>query len=189
MLAMPRNVRALMIQAAARLLSERGLESTSFAQVLGKTGAPRGSIYHHFPGGKNELVVAAVRLAGSVLVDALSPLDTDDPAVVVSAFVGLWRRLVEKSDFGAGCAVAAVAVGAPTDEELRAATAEVFDQWAEILAGHLSRTGMADPAARSLAVTVIAAVEGAIVLSRVTRDLRPIDTVADQLAVLAKLTR
>lgn len=186
---MPRNVRAAMIQGAARLLSEQGLENTSFSRVLGETGAPRGSVYHHFPGGKNELVAEAVRYAGSLLDNGLRAAGTGDPAEVMSAFTALWRRLLTDSGLTAGCAVAAVAAGAPQDHELQAVTAEVFEHWTEILAGHLRRTGITGPAARDLAVTAIAAVEGALVLSRATRDLRPIDAVAGQLQLLARLAR
>ncbi|MBO0824244.1 MAG: TetR/AcrR family transcriptional regulator [Actinobacteria bacterium] len=181
------NARVVMILGAARLLSEQGLEGTSFAHVLGETGAPRGSLYHHFPGGKRELVAEAVRYAGSLLDKGLGTAASDDPAEVMSAFTALWRRLLADSGLTAGCAVAAVAIGAPQDHELAAVTSEVFEHWSDLLADHLRRTGITDPTARDLAVTAIAAVEGALILSRASQDLRPIDAVTGQLRQLARL--
>src|SRR5260221_11455918 len=66
-----RDVRARMIEGAIRLLAQHGLQATSFAEVLGLTGAPRGSIYHHFPEGKDQLIGAAVDLAGAHALTAL----------------------------------------------------------------------------------------------------------------------
>lgn len=183
------NVRAIMIEGAARLLAERGLEGTSFAGVLDATGAPRGSVYHHFPGGKNELVAEAVRHAGNLLVTSLEGVDTDDPVKVIAAFTGLWRRLLTSSGLDAGCAVAAVATGAPRDEDLRSVTAEVFERWTGVLAEHLQRAGLTRKAARGLATTAIAAVEGALVVARATHDLRTFDAVATQLRTLAEAMR
>jgi AcrR family transcriptional regulator len=175
-----------MISGAAELLSRRGLEGTSFADVLAATGAPRGSLYHHFPGGKDELVAEAVRHAGSLLPAWLERLVADDPVEVTSAFVDVWRRLSRSSDPPAGCAVAAVTVAAPADSGLRAVTAEVFAAWREALARRYEAGGIPSDRADPLAVTVIAAVEGAIVLSRAADDPGPLDIVERHLRELAR---
>src|SRR6478735_8270679 len=90
----------------------KGLDGTSFAEVLAATGAPRGSTNHHFPGGKHELVQDAVKLPGERAMAALEPIRGEPAPVVIRRFLGLWRQLLQVSDFGAGCAVLAVTVAA-----------------------------------------------------------------------------
>src|ERR1700729_373132 len=96
-----------MIELTAVLLARKGLQRTSFSEVLEASGAPRGSLYHHFPGGKDELVLLALEAAGGF---ALAKLDqaAGRPAVEVArSFVEIWRAMLERTDFGAGCAIAA----------------------------------------------------------------------------------
>ena len=181
---MAKDVRARMIAGAARLLSANGLEGTSFAEVLELTGAPRGSVYHHFPGGKTELVVEAVRFAGGRAITALRALPDPDPRETIDAFSGLWRQLLVGGQYDAGCAVAAVTVGAGDSEQLLAATAEVFRSWIEEVASLLVQGGVGPARARSIAVTTIAAMEGAVIVSRSVRSMEPFDQVADELRTL-----
>jgi TetR/AcrR family transcriptional regulator, lmrAB and yxaGH operons repressor len=174
------DVRGAMIAGATRLLAEKGLEGTSFADVLQLTGAPRGSTYHHFPGGKQELVAAAVDLAGGRAAAALEQLRGQSPTEVVSTFLDLWRRLLAATDLRAGCAVLAVTVAADDDDLLRRA-GEVFRTWRRLLAELLVAGGLpADRAGRTAAL-VISAAEGAVVLARAERDWEPFDLVAEQL--------
>ncbi len=183
---MAADVRAKMIRGAAQALSERGLDGTSFSEVLERTGAPRGSVYHHFPGGKDELVTEAVRYVGALVVTALDAHPDADPVAVTQAFTGLWRQVLVRSDLHAGCAVAAVTVAAGGDQQaLLEVTAAVFREWQDGLTASYGRAGLDDARAAALAVTVLAAMEGALVLSRATRDLAAFDAVADQLADLA----
>src|SRR5436190_1319419 len=101
---MTEHPRDRMIESALVLMGEHGVEATSFSQVIEHSGAPRGSIYHHFPGGKEQLVEEAARYAG----DAVVKLVTDavarhDPVAAVDAVVGFWRAVLYDSDFAAGC--------------------------------------------------------------------------------------
>src|SRR6478752_5058611 len=107
-----RNVRAEMVAGAARLLASKGLEGTSFAEVLAAVGAPRGSTYHHFPGGKTELVGAALDLARDQAMAVMEPMRGQPAAAVVRRFLSLWRQLLEVTDLRTGCAVLAVTVAA-----------------------------------------------------------------------------
>ena len=181
-----KDVRAAMVAGAAGLLSRRGVEGTSFNDVLEATGAPRGSLYHHFPGGKKELLRDAVRWVGSRMETALESSETPTPETTVDLFVGLWRRLLVGSDFDAGCAVAAVTVGAASDPDLVAATGEVFRGWTATLTRLLERGGMSNAKARQLAVTCLAAMEGAVILSRAERGLSPFNDVAAHLRAAAR---
>src|SRR5271155_2092973 len=95
-------VRQRMIERAAILLAKKGLQGASFSEILEASGAPRGSLYHHFPGGKDELVLAALSLAGGVALDFLETLEGKPARDVVRAFVGLWRGVLIRTNFGAG---------------------------------------------------------------------------------------
>ncbi len=174
---MAKDVKQRMTAGAVQLLATRGLEGTSFADVLELTGAPRGSIYHHFPGGKDELVAAALRLAGARTGAALEPLRGGTPTQVTRGFLDLWRRLLDISQLRAGCAVAAVTVAADSPD-LLAGAADVFRGWTEQLTGLLVAGGARRAAARRFAILLISATEGAVVLARAQRERAAFDVVA-----------
>jgi TetR/AcrR family transcriptional repressor of lmrAB and yxaGH operons len=176
------DIRQKMIERTAVLLAKKGLQGTSFTEVLEASGAPRGSLYHHFPGGKDELVLAAVELAGTRALDVLDRLSGQRADKVAEAFIGLWRLVLEKSDFGAGCAVAAVTVAAESGPLIdRAAT--VFRTWRQRLAALLAAGGVVPERAGALAASLISACEGAVILARAERSFEPFDLVAgEQLA-------
>jgi TetR/AcrR family transcriptional regulator, lmrAB and yxaGH operons repressor len=165
-----------MVAGAARLLAEKGLEGTSFAEVLVVTGAPRGSTYHHFPGGKTQLVDAAVELAGQYAMASMETVRGQPAAAVISHFLGLWRSLLEATEMRAGCAVVAVTV-ATDDAELLAHAGRVFRDWRRQLASLLAEGGVAPQDADSVAALVIASTEGAVALTRAERDWEPFELV------------
>src|ERR1700678_3616191 len=101
-------VRARMVEGALRLLATRGVEGTSFAEVLEATDSPRGSVYHHFPGGKPELLHAALDLASERGLAAMEATRGQPSEVVIERFLALWRGLLDWSHLTAGCALAAV---------------------------------------------------------------------------------
>src|SRR5437868_10388052 len=102
-----RHPRERMIRSALVLMGEHGVEATSLAQVLEHSGAPRGSIYHHFPGGKAQLVEEATRYAGDRMAKLLTRTvdEHDDPAAAVEALSNFWSTVLRDSDFTAGCPV------------------------------------------------------------------------------------
>jgi TetR/AcrR family transcriptional repressor of lmrAB and yxaGH operons len=177
-----KDVRARMVDAAVRLLATKGLEGTSFAEVLELSGAPRGSIYHHFPGGKDELVTEAVAVARERAIAYLEEQAGKRPREIAAAFLALWRSVLTGSDLGAGCAVLAVTV-ATDDEELLARTAEVFRSWRSRLAALLADAGLPADVATRYAAALIASSEGAVVMARAEQSMEPFDLVAEQLLV------
>src|SRR4051812_37485150 len=182
---MPRNdVRTKMVEGAVRLLAINGLEGTSFAEVIAATGAPRGSVYHHFPGGKTELLHAALDLASERGLAAMEATRGKPPTVVVARFLDLWRALLDRSNLTAGCAVLAVTVAAGGGGLLDHPGA-FFRPWADLLGELFAVPGMKKPAARELAARVIAAPEGAVALSGAQRSREPFDHVAATLTRLA----
>jgi len=173
--AMAEGVRDRMVAGAVRLLAQQGLQATSFSEVLQVTGAPRGSIYHHFPGGKDQLVAAAVDAAGDHALRVLEPLAGASPEKITEAFLGLWRLLLERTDNTAGCAVLAVTVATRSGDLLDRA-GEAFRRWRTRLAELLAEGGLPD--AEAFAATLVAATEGAVVMARAERSTAPFDAVA-----------
>lgn len=181
----PSGARERMVRSAAYLFRERGLRGTAFSDVIAHSGAPRGSIYHHFPGGKLQLAEEAVRYAGGYVGAGIrASTRDDDPVAAVRAFVGWWRRVLERSDFRAGCPVAAVTVESPVPGALADAAAGAFGRWRRDLAAGLVAAGAAPSRAARLATLVVAAVEGATVMCRAQRSLAALDDVTAELEEL-----
>src|SRR5438132_14340952 len=108
---MTASPRQKMIWSAALLMRKHGVEGTSFSEVIERSGAPRGSIYHHFPGGKAQLIEEATRYAGDFIAAGLAAaLAADDPAAAVKRFASFWRGLLRDSDYTAGCPVVAASL-------------------------------------------------------------------------------
>jgi TetR/AcrR family transcriptional repressor of lmrAB and yxaGH operons len=179
---MPRSTdtRAKRVTSAALLLREDGLAGTGFRDVVAHSGTPRGSIGHHFPGGKRQLVAEAVRWAGGVASRAMRTR-ADTPAEIVALIFNLYRRALFDTEFAAGCPIGAVAQEAYNDPELRAEVRRVFDDWREVLRESLTRAGNDDERADELADMAIASMQGAIMLSRVDGNTDALDRVERQL--------
>lgn len=174
------ETRTRMIESAVDSLRRRGVCGMSFTEVLQDSGAARGAIYHHFPGGKSQLIgEAAARNAQDVRM-SLSRLPDGSPRDVVQAFLAMIRPVVEQSAHGSGCAIAAVAMGTigAADAGLREIAAGAFTAWRGELAGKLTTAGMTADQAAGLAATLITLLEGAHVLCRAAGDLEPFDQAA-----------
>jgi AcrR family transcriptional regulator len=171
------DIKRKMIAETAMSLARRGLQRTSFSEILAASGAPRGSLYHHFPGGKDELVLAALQAAGDFALGAIERSAGGSAVDTASAFVALWRSVLAGSDFNAGCAVVAVAVAADSPPLIERA-AKVFRDWRTRLAGRLAAGGVPEARSDACALSLIAALEGAVVLARAERSFEPFDLVA-----------
>jgi AcrR family transcriptional regulator len=179
---MATSARDRMIRSAALLIRERGVEGTSLSDVLEHSRAPRGSIYHHFPGGKAQLVEEATRYAGEFVGAALAQaLANDDLPGAVDGFVAYWRATLRDSDFAAGCPVMAATLEGEAVAGARDAAGAAFARWQELVASMLVRNGIDDDRAQSLATLVVSAVEGAVVLARAQRTTAPLERVAGEL--------
>lgn len=179
-----RNVRDEMIRGAIGLLAERGVQGASFAVVTDTTNTPRGSIYHHFPGGKNELIEEAVASIGGLVTSLIDAVDVESPTKVVDVFVESWRAALVASNFGGNCAVANTTIGAGDDDELREASHKVFEAWNRSLAAAFARSGVKASTAADYAAVCIAAAEGALILGRASRSDAIFDALSRQLKLL-----
>jgi TetR/AcrR family transcriptional repressor of lmrAB and yxaGH operons len=182
---MKKHSREEMIEGALSLLARQGLQATSFSEVLKLTKAPRGSIYHHFPGGKDELVDEALKLLWKRTVGFIEALDSSKPEKITEGFLGLWRHLLLNYDFSTGCSAVAVTV-ATNSPKLLERSASIFNSWQEILTEKFVKAGLSKKQAGEFATTLIAASEGAVVMSRAARDIEPFERVAKHLVTRAK---
>ena len=178
-----RSARERMVVSAALLIRERGAHATAISDVLEHSGAPRGSAYHYFPGGRTQLLCEAVDFAGEhvagIITEAAGSLE------LLDTLIEKYRQQLLDSDFRAGCPVVAVAVEAGEERERMALVTEraaaVFDHWTDLIAQRFIADGVPADRATELAVLATSAIEGAILLARVRRDLTPLDVVHRQL--------
>jgi AcrR family transcriptional regulator len=180
-----RSPRERMVVSAALLIRERGAHATAISDVLEHSGAPRGSAYHYFPGGRTQLLCEAVDYAGehvgAIITKAEGGLE------LLDTLIDKYRRQLLDSDFRAGCPIAAVSVEAGEEQDrermapVTARAAAVFDSWTELIAQRLLSDGIPPDQAGELAVLATSAIEGALLLARVRRDLAPLDLVHRQL--------
>jgi TetR/AcrR family transcriptional repressor of lmrAB and yxaGH operons len=177
---MARGVRERMVASAVDLLARRGLQATSFSEVLEHSGAPRGSVYHHFPQGKGQMIGSALDAAGGRAIELLDRKAGAPAEEIATWFLHIWREVLIRGQFEAGCAVLAVAVAADSPELLEQ-TAHVFRTWRRRLADLLEQGGLKADDARRFAAVLVASSEGAVVLARAEQSLEPFDLVAEQL--------
>ncbi len=178
-----------MVYSAAQLVRERGVTATGVRDVVEHAAAPRGSFQHYFPGGKDQLVSEAVLWAGDVAARWVRAYADGarrpTPAGLFAHLVEPWKKEFGTRGFGRGCPVMAAAAdlaasNSAVTEPLRAAAAG----WEDAVAGELRRMGVPARRSRRLATLMLSTLEGAIMLARIRRDVRPLTTVAADLAPL-----
>jgi TetR/AcrR family transcriptional repressor of lmrAB and yxaGH operons len=173
--------KANLVRAAMRLFRRQGYASTGLAQILGESGAPKGSLYHYFPDGKESLAEAAVELAARLVREKLVELAERhrEPEAFLRAYAKTMAGWMEESGFRSGCPIATTLLEtAPASPRITAAGVRAIEGWIEVIAGVLERAGAERHAARSRAQLVVAAMEGALILARVRRSAQPILDVA-----------
>jgi TetR/AcrR family transcriptional repressor of lmrAB and yxaGH operons len=191
------DTRDRMIDATVAALQRHGVDGMSFTEILASSGAARGAIYHHFPGGKAQLVAEAAARNGADVRAHLAGLPAGSPSAVVDAFLAMIRPVVAAAAGGSGCASLGAAppsaaspdVAPPSgagDEGLRGVAATAFSSWTTQLAERLTTAGMPPAEADELAITLISLLEGAQILCRAAGSLDPFDKAARTAATLAR---
>ncbi len=188
---MPRrsDSRAKMIDAAAELFRQRGYHATAFSDVIQASGAPRGSTYFHFPGGKQELASEAIALAGDEIEQmvAAAAARCDGPGSFVRALGDMVAARLEGSGYRSGCAIATMVLElAPQNEDLSGEFEKVFGRWCEALAREFAVRGITPGRAAELADLVMSVFEGALVVSRAARRIDSFTTATETLAELVE---
>ncbi len=190
-----RSPRERMVVSAALLIRERGAHATAISDVLEHSGAPRGSAYHYFPGGRTQLLCEAVDFAGEHVAAIIT--EAEGGLQLVDTLIDKYRHQLLTSQFRAGCPIVAVSVEAGEQQigermgPVVDRAAAVFERWTDLIAQRFIADGIPRERASELSVLATAAIEGAILLARVRRDLTPLDVVHRQLRDLlsAEATR
>jgi TetR/AcrR family transcriptional repressor of lmrAB and yxaGH operons len=173
-----------MIETTVSLLELQGYHATGLNQILEESSAPKGSLYFHFPGGKQELAVEAIVQAGAVVKAKVSKVlqEQEDLGTAIKAFITTIACDLEKSDFRKGCPVANVAAEASAMyDKLRSACEKVYESWFVLVQERLLAAGLDEAEAENWTIFIWSAVEGALLLSRNRRSTVPLDVVAQQL--------
>ncbi len=186
---MTRTPRERMVLSAAQLVRIQGVGATGMRDVVAHAEAPRGSLQHYFPGGKDQLIAEAVTWAGDYaarrVTRAAAKLEDPTPGKLFAAMAAQWQDEFTTSGFDAGCPlVATVADTAATSDSLREAVGKAFEGWQRPVAATLEQLGVPPVRSASLAVLMLSALEGAIVLARAHRDIAPLETVVAELRPL-----
>jgi TetR/AcrR family transcriptional regulator, lmrAB and yxaGH operons repressor len=172
-----RDGRERLLNGARRLLAEKGYAGMELRDVAERGTAPRGSIYHHFPGGKRQLAVEAAELEGREIRAAIEhSLEQRGLAATLAAFGEMFRRQVKDRPERLGCPVAAAALARPEDPALAAAATAAFESWEAPIAAALRDEGVAAADATNFAGLVVSTVEGALVRARAAADHAPLDS-------------
>lgn len=181
------RVRERLTSATAELMQRHGVAGTGIAEILDASGVTRRSIYLNFPGGKAELVAEATRSSGDAMTALLRECVAEpDP---IAAFTAVWGKVLTDTDFEGGCPILAAACSRDEAPAATTVASDVFAEWSAVLAERLVGEGVDAAAAQSLATTIVAAFEGAVVLSRARRSTAPLEQVAVHMAELVELTR
>ena len=166
-----------MIETAAGLLHKQGYASTGLNQILDESQAPKGSLYFHFPGGKEELVAAALERSAGGLTELLERVLAAAPsaAAAVDAIVAYFAGQLESSSYTKGCPIATVVLEqAATSDPLQHACATAYARWNALIAARLVKDGIAADRADAIANFALATIEGALLLSRAHRSTEPL---------------
>ncbi|MET8425046.1 TetR/AcrR family transcriptional regulator [Nocardia sp. NPDC004860] len=173
------ETRTRLVESAAELFSRQGFGATGIKAVLAAAAAPYGSLYHFFPGGKQELGAAALTYGGAryrELLESVYPPGADVVEATAASFVQT-ADLLEETDYAYACPIATIALEvANSDELMRTAAANAFESWLEVLEQRFTAAGMTAERAREVAVEVFCLIEGAVLLARTTRSTAPLHT-------------
>jgi len=204
------DTRERILDVSAELLRRHGYAGTGLKRVVTAAGAQLGSLYHFFPGGKEELAIAVIHREGQRQLeyldgffvppagsadsadpaDSTDPADPADPAAAIDAYFADTLRTLRASGFTEACPITLLALEAASDDgPLRRAVAEVFETWIDLLGRRLAGAGIPPAPARALAVTVLTEVEGAFVLARAARATEPVDVARARVVAAIRAAR
>lgn len=173
------DTRRRIVETTSELFRRQGFTATGVKQIAEASSAPFGSVYHFFPGGKEELGAEVIRASGQVYLDLIALIfdATKDAVAGTREFFDGAAAVLRETDYADACPIATVALEvASTSESMRQATAEVFDSWIDDVTRRLQASGIRRKRARELAVVCLSLIEGAFILSRASRDATPVET-------------
>jgi AcrR family transcriptional regulator len=173
------------VESSAELFRRQGFTGTGVKQIVAEASAPFGSLYHFFPGGKEQLGAEVIRYSGTLyaqLIDAFFPPGCE-PESATRAFFAAAAETLRETDYADACPIATVALEVSSSSEpMRLACAEVFGAWIDAATERTAAAGLARSSARQLAIAMLASLEGAFVLARALRSTEPLEVAGDAAA-------
>ena len=178
------STRDHIIEVASRLFEVQGYHATGINQIVAESGAPKGSLYYYFPGGKEEIAAEAIHQAGRFIVGHIEQdlAVQDDPVEGFRRFIRTVARQVEAVNYRAGGPLTTVALESATTDRLNQACQEVYQQILDAFQSKLVEGGYSKKRAARLATLIASALEGAVVLSRIRRNAEPLRQIAEEVA-------
>ncbi|MBF6182777.1 TetR/AcrR family transcriptional regulator [Nocardia otitidiscaviarum] len=171
------ETKARLLAATGSLMESRGYFGTGLNQILEASGAPRGSLYFHFPGGKDQIVAESLEQAGAEIAGIIETAEGVDARAYLERLVELLGDRLESSDWTKGCPVAGVALdAASSNDAVRQACSAVYQRWEEGLRRRLAEYGHPEP--ERLATAALALLEGGLILARAHRDRQSLRRIA-----------
>ncbi len=189
------QTRNKMIVGALDLLRRRGLNATSVREVVKHSQTPRGSVQHHFPGGKQQLVEEAMNAAKELVSLSLSTSVTEKGLKSgVIQFIDDWQKMLIQGDYQVGCPILAVVVeqyisddgtaNHPAQDAFLTIADSAFSEWQNVFSSAMIQEGYGEDRARSLARLIVCSVEGALVMCRASKSLAPLEDIKKEISLL-----
>jgi AcrR family transcriptional regulator len=172
------GTRQRIMDSSAELFRRQGYAGTGIKQIAAMASAPFGSLYHFFPGGKEQLGQEVIRWSGDLYLQlfVMIALQAPDPATAIGDFFAGAAETLRETDYADACPIATVALEvASTNEPMREATADVFASWIDAASAYFAAAGIAEDAARELAFSILCLLEGAFIFSRAMRSTEPLE--------------
>ena len=189
---MSNPTREKIVASTASLFEKQGYAATGLNEIIKESGTPRGSLYYYFPGGKEELAVEAVTYRMKKVEDVWRNFlnEIEDPVDAIYELILVMAQIIENSGCDGGAPIATVALEASnSSERLRKACADGYQRPEDVLATKLVMGGFSTEQATSLAATINASIEGAMIISRARQDVTVLRGVAEHLKVLLETTK
>lgn len=178
------STRQRMLWSALALLQERGANALTVDAVLAHSKAPRGSVYHHFPGGRDQILAETTQL-GSDFVSAMIDQVGSSPLDLIDGMAAFWKDAMVTSDYQTGCTVAAVVIdGHQASDEVNTIARDAFATWTDKVKDIYVRGGVSAERAPHLASITLSVMEGALIQARILHSLTPLDEAAASLRLL-----
>lgn len=185
----PRDTRTRLLGAASQLFRKQGFHATGLDEILRQSGTPKGSLYHYFPRGKDQLAIESLGYVADQLEQRTSVLlaSSDDPLKALRTLLDFTLKNLAESDFRNGCPLAAVTLDVASDRNsVREACERGFETLLTVFTQHLRRAGLSAQRAKSLATLVFGALEGGLILSRAQKSVAPLKAIATELMQVVK---
>lgn len=186
------SARDQIIETTCKLLELQGYNATGLNQIIKESGSPKGSLYYYFPGGKEELAVAAICQAGAVVLARIHENLTaiDDPIEAIYQFIMNVALNIERSGFTAGGPITIIAIEmASVSDRLWVECARLYSAWQAEFTTKLQSGGFSEERATRLAILIISAMEGSVILCRTNQSRQPMEATATEIAALLKSAR